>query len=567
MITDMRRMIGEILVEMGSASQENIDRALEKQMNGDHRKLGEILVAEGTCAIDDITAALAEQYQMEMVDIAVLDIPPDVVQVVPEDLAREHRLMPIEMSEGVLVVAISDPLDIYALDNLRFVISAQVEPVLATPAAIETALNKYYGLREEDINRMMQDLSETEIDFIQTGEADAAGATQDDAPVIRLVHLMIMEAVRQRASDVHVEPMMDRVRVRYRIDGVCYEVDSPPKRLQGPIIARIKIMAKMDMAEKRRPQDGRIMLQMLGRKLDLRVSSLPATHGESVVMRLLDKESVKFGLEYLGFHSEDLKVFHNLIRKPNGIILITGPTGSGKTTTLYAALNELNQPDRKIITAENPVEYMIAGINQCDMKPDIGFTFQRALRSMLRQAPNVILVGEIRDHETAEIAIQAALTGHLVFSTLHTNDAPTALTRLVDMGVPPFLVASSIQAVMAQRLVRTICNNCKQPYQEDLPRLKAVGLRDDQIQEHTFYRGVGCEVCNNLGFKGRKGIFELMVMNNRLRELAFNRATTDEIREQARRDGMHMLLEDGLRKILAGLTTLDEVLAEAKVIT
>jgi len=320
----------------------------------------------------------------------------------------------------------------------------------------------------------------------------------------------------------------------------------------------------LHVEEKRRPQDGKIGIRLLGRDLDLRVSTLPATHGESVVLRILDKKSVSFGLEELGFYDDDIKVMKGLIKKPNGVLLITGPTGSGKTTTLYAALSELNTPDRKIITAENPVEYTLSGVNQCQINPDTGMTFQRALRAMLRQAPNVILVGEIRDKETSEIAIQAALTGHLVFSTLHTNDAPSALTRLIDMGVAPFLVASSIQAVQAQRLIRTICPDCKKPVEEDPNRLRAVGMRDEQFKGRTFYRGEGCKNCNSIGFKGRKGIYEIMVMNTRLREMCFNKGTTDALRDQARRDGMHTLLDDGLRKVLDGWTTLEEVLGEAK---
>jgi type II secretory ATPase GspE/PulE/Tfp pilus assembly ATPase PilB-like protein len=341
-------------------------------------------------------------------------------------------------------------------------------------------------------------------------------------------------------------------------------VDSPAKRLQGSIISRIKIMASLHVEEKRRPQDGKIPIRLLGRDLDLRVSTLPATHGESVVLRILDKKSVSFGLEELGFWDDDVKIFRHLIKKPNGVILITGPTGSGKTTTLYAALSDLNKPDRKIITAENPVEYTITGLCQCQINPDTGMTFQRALRAMLRQAPNIILVGEIRDRETSEIAIQAALTGHLVFSTLHTNDAPSALTRLIDMGVAPFLVASSIQAVMAQRLIRTICPQCRTAYEEEPTRLRSVGMRDEQFKGRQLYRGTGCSSCHNVGFRGRRGIFEIMVMNTRLREMCFNKATTDSLRDQARREGMHTLLDDGLRKVLDGWTTLDEVMAEAK---
>jgi type IV pilus assembly protein PilB len=572
-MSDARRFLGEILMDMGCVTQENIDAALEKQMNGEKSKIGEIFIAEGLCQANDITSALAEQFNMEMVDLTGLEISQAVIDMVPQNLCTENHIMPIDMFDGVLTVAIADPLDLQSLDNIRFVINNQVEPVLATREAIDAAIDKYYGggdlLKDQIVNLSQTHLSDLQIIDTEANKADAERLVtdEDDAPVIKLVTLIITQAVQSRASDIHVEPMMDRLRVRYRIDGDCYEMDSPPKRLQGSIIARIKIMAQLDMAEKRRPQDGKIQLRLLGRNLDLRVSTLPASHGESVVMRILDKAAISFGLEQLGFLNDDMKLFRNLIKKPNGVMLITGPTGSGKTTTLYSALNELNKPDRKIITAENPVEYTLSGINQCQINVAAGMTFQRALRAMLRQAPNIILVGEIRDEETAHIAIEAALTGHLVFATLHTNDAPSALTRLVDMGMAPFLVASSVQAVQAQRLVRMLCPDCKTPDNVDPTRLKSVGLREEQFAGRTLYRGAGCATCRERGFKGRKGIYEIMVMNNRLREMCFQKATTDALREQARRDGMNTLLDDGLRKVLDGWTTLDEVLAEAKVYT
>jgi type IV pilus assembly protein PilB len=565
-MSDSRRYIGEILMDMGCVTQENIDAALERQMNGEKAKIGEIFTAEGLCTANDITTALAEQFQMEMVDVDGLEIPREVINMVPQEQCRENHIMPIGMMDGVLAVAISDPLDLQSLDNIRFVINAQVDPVLATRESIDAAIERYYNEGDE-LKRQIVDLSQSDVQVVDVeGIKEQADQLVDDedAPVIKLVTLLISEAVKSRASDIHIEPMIDRLRVRYRIDGVCYEMDSPPKRLQGSIIARVKIMAMLDMAEKRRPQDGKIPLKLMGRSLDLRVSTLPAQHGESVVMRILDKASISFGLDQLGFHADDMKLFRGLCKKPNGIILITGPTGSGKTTTLYSALAELNKPDRKIITVENPVEYTLAGINQCQVNEAAGMTFQRALRAMLRQAPNVILVGEIRDSETAKIAIEAALTGHLVFATLHTNDAPAAITRLIDMGVAPFLVASSIQAVQAQRLVRTICPDCKQTEEIEPSRLKSVGLREEQFAGKTVYRGAGCNTCRQTGFRGRKGIYEIMIMNNRLRDMAFRKATTDALRDQARRDGMHTLLDDGLRKVLDGWTTLEEVLAEAK---
>ncbi|MGH7162744.1 MAG: GspE/PulE family protein, partial [Planctomycetota bacterium] len=380
-------------------------------------------------------------------------------------------------------------------------------------------------------------------------------------PVIRLVHKLMEEALRSRASDIHVEPMSERVRVRYRVDGVCFESQSLPKDIQNSILSRLKIMARMDIAERRKPQDGRIQVDLLGRPIDIRVSALPATHGESIVMRLLDKEVSLVDLEQLGFHADDHERFKRIIRKPNGIFLVTGPTGSGKTTTLYAALKELNRPNVKIITAENPVEYHLQGINQCEVKHSIGLDFARILRSMLRQAPNIILVGEIRDPETAEIAIQAALTGHLVFSTLHTNDAPSALTRLIDIGVKPFLVSTAVLAVMAQRLFRLLCPTCKAPWEVEPVKLRALGIKAEVLEGRTLYKSVGCKECRFEGYRGRKGIFEMFEMDTRMRDLTFRGASTLDLRAQARAScGMLTLREDGIRKILAGITSVDEIL-------
>jgi type IV pilus assembly protein PilB len=456
-----------------------------------------------------------------------------------------------------------DPLNLFALDNLRFATSCDIQWVLCCEEDLKNAVQKHYGLEEETVDNMLQEF--TESDIVYTEEGAAAGLALDgddeDAPIIRLVTLIITEALKQRASDIHIEPMENRIRVRYRIDGDCYEVESPPKRLQGSLISRIKIMAEIDIAEKRRPTDGRIRLKLMGRDLDFRVSCLPATHGESVVMRILDKQSLLMGIQDLGFMDDDYARFQKIIKRPQGILLVTGPTGSGKTTSLYAALSELNRPDVKIITAENPVEYNISGINQAEVKEIIGYNFGRILRAMLRQAPNIILVGEIRDSETAEIAIQAALTGHLVFSTLHTNDAPSAITRLIDMGVKPFLVASAVQAIMAQRLIRTICKNCKAPHTYTPGELKTVGLKPEDVQGAALYMGKGCRDCRDLGYRGRLGIFELMEMNLTLRDMAFRKEPVHKIREEAIRSGMRTLQEDGVRKVLSGITTIPEVIA------
>jgi type IV pilus assembly protein PilB len=409
---------------------------------------------------------------------------------------------------------------------------------------------------------MLQEFTDTQIDFTETETgANLAAADDSDAPVVKLVNLIIHEAITLRASDIHVEPFPDRVRIRYRIDGVLVERDSPPRRLLAPMISRIKIMGSIDISEKRRPQDGRIKMTSKGKHFDLRVSVLPTSHGQSVVMRILDRSSIQVNIKDLGFAEDDYKRFQSIIKRPNGIFLVTGPTGSGKTTTLYSALNELNRPDRKIITAEDPVEYYLPGINQVEVRHNIGLDFARIIRSMLRQAPNIILVGEIRDQETADIAVQASLTGHLVFSTLHTNDAPSAITRLQDIGVPPFLVASSVIAIMAQRLVRLICPKCKEPDKPPAHEIKAAGLTPQQAAQATFMRGRGCSHCHHTGYRGRKGIFEMLKLNSAIREMTFNREPAQAIRRQARLHGMKTLLEDGVHKAVTGMTTLEEVLS------
>ncbi len=567
-----KKPLGEILKEKGVITDEDIQKALSLQQD-EGLKFGEALVRMNACSQADVTAALAEQFDFEMVDLSKVVPQPEAIEAVPRNIARQHTILPLTKTDNALTVAMTDPLDLFAMDNLRFILNAEIRCVLATPEQVADAIEKYYGTEESTVDNMLQeftdsDVSMTESEFSMSesergpdgAEGASAAEDADDAPIIRLVTLIITEAIRARTSDIHIEPMANKLRIRYRIDGVCQEIDSPPKRLQGAIISRIKIMAGIDIAEKRRPTDGRIALKVGGRGYDFRVSCLPATNGESVVLRILAKESILVNLGELGFHEDDYRRFTSIIKRPNGIFLVTGPTGSGKTTTLYAALNELNRPDRKIITAENPVEYNLSGVNQCEVKERIGLDFATILRAMLRQAPNIILVGEIRDTETAQIAIQAALTGHLVFSTLHTNDAPSAITRLIDMGVKPFLVASSIQAVMAQRLVRTICQQCKTPYEEDPRNIQIVGLKQEDVKDVTWYKGAGCANCRGSGYRGRCGIFELMEMNNQLRELAFNRVQASEIRKVARQHGMFTLEEDGVRKAINGVTTLEEVI-------
>jgi type IV pilus assembly protein PilB len=559
-----RKLLGKILEEMKVATPVQIKAALKKQMQESGKKLGEILVEMGVANATQITEALARQYDYPFVDLTTIKLNPEVTKLVPRGVCEEHSIFPVKSSGKSITIAISDPLDLFTLDNLKFILNNEVECVLAPKEAILGAVERYYGNKAKSaISDAIEQatVTQTEIKVRGSDMEVEEGVQDDDAPVIKFVQLMIAGALKSRASDIHVEPMEDRLRIRYRIDGVCQEVQAPPKRLQGAVLSRIKIMADIDIAEKRKPQDGRIKTNVDGRELDIRVSALPATHGESIVMRLLDKEKGLIGLEEMGFHSSDYKRFKTLIKRPNGIILVTGPTGSGKTTTLYAALKELNRPDVKIITAENPVEYNLAGINQAQVKAHIGMTFQRILRAMLRQAPNIILVGEIRDTETAEIAIQAALTGHLVFSTLHTNDAPGALTRLIDMGVKPFLVASSIQAAMGQRLIRMLCPDCKELDKEPEPSvLTGLNIRPEDLRGRKIYRAVGCDKCRNTGYKGRKGIYELMEMNSVMREMVFRKEPVLKIKEQARLSGMVTLLEDGVRKIFDGLTSLEEVL-------
>lgn len=547
------------------------DQVKEAQRMG-NLPLEEALVKLGYCDAEDIMKAKAEQHGMPFIELREIEIPASVIELVPESLARENIVMPLSQENGAIKVIMHDPNAFDTIDKLRFVLNREIEVALAPKEAIVEAINRYYGgssSETESVDSMLQEFTDTAIDFAEDGGGQRAGSASnvleaDDAPVIKLVHLIIQEAVNMRASDIHIEPFADRVRIRYRIDGVCMERDSPPKRLHGSIVSRIKIMGFMDIAEKRRPQDGRIKIFVAGKDIDLRVSVLPTTHGQSVVMRILDRDNIKVGLRDLGFGDEDWKRFSSLIKRPNGILLVTGPTGSGKTTTLYAALNELNRPDVKIITAEDPVEYYLPGVNQCEVRAKIGMTFARIIRAMLRQNPNILLVGEIRDEETANTAIQASLTGHLVFSTLHTNDAPSAVTRLVDIGVQPFLVASSVMAIMAQRLVRKVCPKCRQRVEPPAHILQGLGLRPEIAKKANFMKGKGCSHCNKSGYRGRMGIYELMAMTSQIREMTFKGEPTQALRKMARKQGMRTLFEDGMIKALKGLTTLEEVLRITK---
>jgi len=562
-----RRRLGEIIYKAGLVEKQALIKAI-KASQSNNKRLGQILLEQGLIDEENLTKVVAKQFGMEYINLDRASISPDAAKFIPEDLIKKHNIIPLEMNNGRLKLVISDPSDLGMMDAIRFRLNTDPEFYLANPTKIRSYIQDSFNqTTQEDDDRLRHSIDATAAELAEVGHelqaetlrAQAAGE-DDDAPIIRLVNLIIDNAYYMRASDIHIEPMTDRVRVRYRVDGVCLERDNIPKNMQAPLITRFKILSGMDIAEKRLPQDGRIKREIGGQDIDFRVSSLPGNHGPSVVMRILRPDAVNIGIESLGFERDNYEQFQQIIKRPNGIFLVTGPTGSGKTTTLYAALQELNKPDKKIITAEDPVEYNFAGMNQCQVKDEIGLTFDKILRSMLRQAPNIILIGEIRDGVVADIAIQAALTGHLVFSTLHTNDAPSAITRLIDMGVKPFLVASSIQAIMAQRLVRVICKKCKVIDENPDPYLlQSLGITPEDLTKHSVSKGAGCSQCQNTGYKGRIAIFEMFEMNTEIRELAFAKAPTTELRRAVKASGMRTLMEDGRLKVFKGTTTPSEV--------
>ena len=531
-------------------------------------RLLDVLVGQGALNARRVAELLAAEFGMQMApDLANIRVTGDTLELVPRAVAARHRVLPLSCDAHTLRVAIADPLDTDGVDALGHMLKLTIEPLVATAEEITSAIDRFYGKDANSIDELLNDLAVGgaggEVTTTAT-EASAVGNASDtdaDAPIIKLVHQVILEAIHRRASDIHLEPLEKRFRVRYRIDGVLLEVENPPKRLQLSIISRLKIMANISIAEKRIPQDGRIQIVMNGRQLDLRVSSLPTAHGESIVMRILDKEGLTLGLPELGFLSDDAATFERLITLPDGILLVTGPTGSGKTTTLYGCLHYINKPDRKIITVEDPVEYQLNGINQVPVRADVGMTFASALRAMLRQAPNIVMIGEIRDLETAEIAINASLTGHMVFSTLHTNDAPSAVTRLIDIGVKPFLVSTSLRATMAQRLVRKICPKCKRPATPSPQELRALHINPAQAATASFARGDGCAECNATGYRGRMGIFEIFVVNEEIQRMIYEHAGAARLRDKARALGMRTMREDGARKVTAGLTTIEEVVS------
>ena len=563
-----KREITTIIQNIGLWDKQAIEKALQEQETTD-RPLKEIFQNMGLLPFGDIPATLFFQLGIVQQNLPLREIPPDVINLISPSFAKKHRIIPWEIREDQkLVLVTDDPINIIASDYFKKVLNIpnDIEIIVTFPGEIDQLIAKYFEQQDiEDLSAMLQEVGSAdtiesiEDEEIITDEDEEALALQ--APVVKIVNLVFVEALRRRASDIHFEPLEKRFRVRFRIDGVLYEVVSPPKRIERAVIARVKLMSKMDLAEKRLPQDGRIMLDIGGKPIDFRVSTLPGIYGESLVLRILDKTTALKDLEQLGFMEDDRKVWENLLRYSGGLLLVTGPTGSGKTTTLYASLKKLNTIDKKLMTVEEPVEYQIPGINQTPVRTEIGLTFASVLRAFLRQSPDVILVGEIRDFETADIALRAALTGHLVFSTLHTNDAPSAINRLIDLGVPPFLVASSVQGIMAQRLVRVLCKYCKQPVEPDDLAKQLLNIKENE--KVTMYEPKGCPECNFTGFTGRIAIFEIFVMTDTLRDLAMRRVTAEEIKKEARKSGMSTMREDGFRKVKIGMTTLQEVIEVA----
>ena len=544
--------LSELLVEGGIVTPEEIEKARDGL--GPNQGVVDLLVVMGDVSEEQVAQTIAVSAGTDYVDINHIPIMPNVLEAVEVSVAQRFRAVPLEDDGTYMTIAVADALDFEVLDSLPHVVGREVNFVAATPSAVAKSLRENYGVEESEESRAP--------DFTVITDEGVEEATANDAPIIKMVSNMLMEAFKMRASDIHVEPLETSLRVRYRVDGKLIEVDNHPKRLLPAIVARVKVMSgTMSIAEKRMPQDGRIQMRIGGKEVDLRVSSVPSNHGESIVMRILDKSSLLLGLPELGFFTDDEAIMVELMGLPDGIILVTGPTGSGKTTTLYACLNYINKPDRKIITVEDPIEYQLAGINQVMVKGDIGMTFAAALRAMLRQAPNIIMVGEIRDVETANIAIQASLTGHLVFSTLHTNDAPSAVARLADIGVQRFLIASAVRAIMAQRLVRALCKECKGSAQLTDSEMRMLRVDRSQIVESTIMGPVGCDNCRQGGFRGRQGIFEVFKVDDEVRHLINENLSTPLLRRRARELGMRTLREDGIRKVLSGITAASEVIA------
>ncbi len=558
-----RKYFGELCLEQGLINQEQLARALELQKERGGR-LGEILEQMNLLSPAQRYQILSQQLGLPFKEkISEQELEPELCQEIPISFVKQYELLPLRRENGRVVVASADPLNFYPLEDLARLLESELELVVSPAEEILSAINRVYDRLGRSAEGVIDDLTENEDNLSllaqEIEEPQDLLEASDEAPIIRFVNSLLYQAIKERASDIHIEPFERDVVVRFRIDGVLYEILRAPKRLQSSIISRIKIMGGLNIAEKRLPQDGRIRIKIAGRDIDIRLSTLPTAFGERVVMRLLDRSQVLLQLEDLGFSPENLRIMNELIQHTHGIILVTGPTGSGKTTTLYGALQKINTPDKNIITIEDPIEYQIPGIGQIQVNPKISLTFANGLRSIVRQDPDVILVGEIRDAETAEIAIQASLTGHLVFSTLHTNDAPSAITRLVEMGIEPFLISSSVLAILAQRLVRVLCKDCREPDEPDLEILRALE-GEKWLEQGKFYRAVGCEKCLNTGYIGRTGIFELLLVDDEIRQMINRRADSNEIKQVARKKGMLTLREDALRKASLGITSLAEVM-------
>jgi type IV pilus assembly protein PilB len=564
------RRIGQILVDLGFITDEQLETLLEEQQHRPGELLGQIAMGMGLINDDQLAQALAEQMGMQVINLSDVVVPPEVLSYVTEPMAQLYRIIPISFKDDTLTIAMCDPQKLSILDELRSFLGYSIRAVVATERDVLRALERYYAVGGESVETLIagmeedQELMAAAQALERQGPVDLTSveALADSAPVRKLLNMVLLLAIKDHASDLHFEPFESEFKIRIRADGVLYEMVPPPRHLAFAITTRIKVMADLDIAERRLPQDGRIRLSVGGHPVDMRISVLPTMFGESVVMRILDRSVVMLDLGVLGMDAVVLASFREVIRKPNGIVLVTGPTGCGKTTTLYGAITELNQITDKVITTEDPVEYDLDGIIQIPIEPAIGNTFAKCLRHILRQDPDKILVGEVRDLETAEIAVQASLTGHMVFSTLHTNDAPGTITRLRDMGLPPFLITATLEAVLAQRLVRKICKDCREQTMPDTETLAQLDLTPDDVVDKKFFRGRGCATCNNTGFKGRTGIFEYLVMNDQVRELINRGASTDLIRDAAIRTGMHTLRTSGLEKVYSGVTTIEEVIRE-----
>ena len=556
-----RTKLGDMLLTAGIISDDQLDWALDRQKQS-YQRLGEILLEAKLVSDDDITEARALQLDMPYVQLNDYTIRPEVAKLVPEHISRTYNLIPISATTNRIAVAMANPMDVEAIDTVQRHAKKRVVPVLATEERVHTALEQAYGATGgEDITATIEEaIGDIEVQSSEEISDDVAEERRQStqAPVVKTVNLVLQEAVKQRASDIHFEPRANTLEIRYRLDGALQHIRNLPKQLQPAILSRIKIMAEMDIAEKRLPQDGRIRMKIYGRRVDLRISSLPTQYGERIVIRILDRGAQQVSIESLGFGEDELTTFNRLIHKPYGIVLVTGPTGSGKTTTLYSALSAIKSVESNIMTCEDPIEYELDGISQSAVNVRAGLTFAAQLRAILRQDPDIILVGEIRDHETAEVAFQAAMTGHLVFSTLHCNDAPSAITRLIDMGVEPYLIGSSVVGVIAQRLVRTLCPRCKAPYHPTLEELTVLGMQEMEGQVQ-FYRPAGCSVCGMHGYAGRMAVFEVMPVGEKIRRLTLSNPTADQVKDVALKTGMRTMKEHAAEKVLAGLTSIDEV--------